>query len=342
MYDNLHDVLQQMEAFGIALRAKDLQAFPKRLAKRVTCGAAGKDWYKLHEFDREVGGRFLVGTFGTYRHGGTWAKVDVQWRELGEAERARMKAQRQAQEAAAAAKAAEEGRMAAMGAAELWRSGSVTGTSPYLAKKGVVGEACRYLPDGSLLVPLIRYDLPRSEALKGVQRIYPGPRVHGRTGEALPQKVFTKSFLKPGCAVRLGDVVPGGLILVTEGYATGLSIRMALDHALPVFVALDAGNLGHVVPMLRGLYPKARLLICADDDWQTRCPHTGRLTNPGRTAAMAVAKATPACDVVYPVFDAATRQHGDTDFNDLHARQGLGAVARQLGATVQAIRSIHG
>jgi putative DNA primase/helicase len=334
-------VLQQMEVFGIQLRAKDLQSFP-RIAKRVTCGSAGKDWYKLHEFRPQSGGCFLVGTFGTYRHSGSFAKVDVNWRELGEAERTRMREQRAAQEARAAVERAAEVAAAELTAAEMWRSGMAAGHSPYLVKKGVQGEACRYLPDGSLLVPLIRYDLPRADALKGVQRIYPGPRVHRRTGEALPQKVFTKNFSKPGCSVRLGDVLPGALILVTEGYATGLSIRMALEHMVPVFVALDAGNLGHVVPMLRALYPDNRLLVCADDDWQTRCKHTGRLTNPGRTAAMAVARQTTACDVVWPVFDAATRQHGDTDFNDLHARQGLGAVTRQLGATVQAIRSIHG
>ena len=58
------------------------------------------------------------------------------------------------------------------------------------------------------------------------------------------------------------------------------------------------------------------------------------LCNPGRTAAMKVAKLAPGCDVLWPVFTRATRAPKDTDFNDLHARQGLDAVARQLVAVL--------
>jgi len=35
-YENFHQVLAQMEQFGIVLKDKDVTAFPKRLAKRVT------------------------------------------------------------------------------------------------------------------------------------------------------------------------------------------------------------------------------------------------------------------------------------------------------------------
>jgi phage/plasmid primase-like uncharacterized protein len=109
-----------------------------------------------------------------------------------------------------------------------------------------------------------------------------------------------------------------------------------------VFVALDAGNLAHVVPLLRALYPRTRILILADDDWKTRDPGTMELTNPGRTAARKVAKLVDGCDFVVPIFDAATRAPKDTDFNDLHIRQGLDAVRRQLAGVVAAMARIYG
>jgi putative DNA primase/helicase len=123
-------------------------------------------------------------------------------------------------------------------------------------------------------------------------------------------------------------------VLVCEGYATGLSIRMALDRQVPLYVALDAYNLAYVVEIVRALHPRAHLLICADDDWKTKDHHG---PNPGRRAAKAAAKATPQCDIVWPVFTEATRQAKDTDFNDLHLREGLQAVSKQLHAVMRAI-----
>lgn len=331
--ENIREVLHQMELFGIALRHQDSMKFPV-LNKRTTCGAGGKYWYKLYEFHPRAGGSRLVGSFGSYRSGES-LKVEVDWAALSEAERERYRAERAAARKAEEAARAEEVRLAALSAADLWASGSRTGTSPYLQRKGVEGESCRYLPDGSILVPLLRYDLPRDQALRAVQRIHPGPRRHRRTGEELPQKVFTKGFGKTGCCVRLGEIQPeSALLIVCEGYATGLSIRMATGRRWPVFVALDAYNLAPVVELLRSLYPQTFILICADDDWKT-ADHEG--PNPGRRKARQAAKAVTDCEIVWPVFDAATRELKDTDFNDLHQRQGLAAVARQLQRVVATI-----
>lgn len=310
-------------------RDKDL---PLRVPtpKRRTCGKAGKWWYWLQEFRPDSGGTFVVGRFGSYKTGDS-QKVDVDWAPLAEAEKSRMAAERKAAQELADTARKQEADLAACSAAELWRKASIKGHSPYLDRKGVIGEACRYLPDGSLLVPLLRYDLPRDQALRAVQRILPDG-----------SKRFTKGFTKPGCCVRLGVVNPGALLLVCEGYATGLTLRMATRQQLPVFVALDAGNLQHVVPLLRQLHPHNRILVCADDDWRTRDQRTGQLCNPGRTAAKAVAKHVEGCDFLWPVFPPATRGPKDTDFNDLHASQGLEAVRHQLEAVLQALRSKHG
>ncbi len=351
-WENYHDVLQQLADFGIEMSAtKDLPGFPKRMAKRVTCGKGGKDWYKLYEFERD-GRCYLVGGFGTYRHGGTFQKVDVEWAPLSEAERERQRAARQAQIEAAKARAREEAELARASALDLWRKAVPVGVSPYLQRKGLEGESCRYLaspltlrwpgepgeqdtvvrlPEGTLVLPLLRYDFPRTEALRALQFIRPDGA-----------KVYLKGFEKPGCALRLGHVVPEPrLVLVCEGYATGLSIRLGTDYAFPVFVAWDAGNLAHVVPLVRGLFPNTRLLVCADDDWKTFDRRTGRLNNPGRTAAKAAARDVPGCDLVWPVFKAATRGEKDTDFDDLRQREGLHVVRRQLTGLIRDMGRIY-
>lgn len=332
--DNLNAVLHQMEAFGIELRSKPddrnrIDTFVP--GKKTTIGKGGKSWFKFYLFRPNAGGEYITGSFGTYRHGGAWEKVEQDWAPLSEAER-----KRHAEERARAAEHArlekeEAKRIAALDAADLWHMASREGVSPYLVCKGLLGEACRYLPDGTLVLLLIRYDMPREQAVQAAQRILPDGR-----------KFYTAGFSKPGCALRLG-VVDGStqLLVVVEGYATGLTVRTALDRQIPVYVAFDAGNLHHVVRMLRELHPEVRMLICADDDWRTRDPITKELNNPGRTAAKAIAKQVSGVDIVYPIFDR-TRQDGDTDFDDLRIRQGLEAAQRQLQGAVRMMERVHG
>lgn len=327
--DNEQNVLLQLQDFGIELRARD-KIEPD--GRKRTVGKGGKHWVKLHTFRPDAGGAYIVGAFGSYRTG-EWQKVEVDWAPLSEAERERAARERAARAEAERKARAEEAALAALSAAELLARASRDGSSPYLERKQVQGEACRYMPDGTVVVPLMRYDLPVDERLRAVQRILPDGR-----------KLFTKGFEKPGCCVRLGTIDPAlsALAMVCEGYATGLTARMATHRQHPVFVALDAGNLAHVVPLLRALYPRTRILLLADDDWLTKDQHTGELVNPGRSAAKAVAKKVEGCDFVVPIFATATREAKDTDFNDLHAREGLDAVARQLAGVVAAMGKRYG
>lgn len=325
----VHQLREFMARFGHELRSKDRPLVVDH-PKSKGCGTKGKYWYKLHSFRPDSGGSLITGSFGKYGSDQR-EKVAIDWKPINQAECDRQKAERDAKHAENARQRQQLADFAAMGAAELWSRASKTGTSPYLAKKGVVGECCRFLPDGSIVVPLLRYDLPRDQALRAVQTIYPDG-----------SKLFTKGFAKAACAVRLGDVQPGHIVLVCEGYATGLTLRMACANGLAVYVALDAGNLQHVVPLVRQLHPQCRILICADDDWRTRDPITKKLSNPGRAAAKQAAAATNDVEVVYPIFNTTTRGDKDTDYNDLHARQGLEAVSRQIRTVVQGIRSIYG
>lgn len=301
------DVLGQMLAAGL-----DAPPAPLDLHGRVVrFGPKKRQWYSLREMRTDGGSYVVVGSFGDWR-GGECHRVSVDWKGLSEQEREQLQAQRVSQQQAEAAQRQQAAKQAAMSAAELWASASRVGSSEYLVRKAVEPEACRYLADGSIVVPLLRYDEPRETALKALQRVWPDG-----------SKRFTRGFSKPGVCLRLGHVVVGEPILVCEGYATGLSLRMATARKLPVVVALDAGNLLPVVELLRSLYPHAELLICADDDFKTS-------GNPGREKAHKASRAVERCRYTYPVFLPHMRGPKDTDFNDLHARAGLHVVQRQL------------
>ena len=130
--DNMAEVIHQMQAFGVQFKDKDLP-LTVGMAKRKTCGIKGKWWYWLQEF-RARNGTYIVGKFGSYKTGDS-AKVEIDWKPLGDAERARQRAEQlQAEQARQAARAAEA-ELAAMGAADLWRRAARTGTSPYLQRK---------------------------------------------------------------------------------------------------------------------------------------------------------------------------------------------------------------
>lgn len=333
--DNLAAVLHQITEFGIELRAtpddrERVRNFTP--GKRTTFGKGGKSWFKFYLFRPEMGGQFITGSFGTYKGGGSWEKVEQDWAPLSQAERDRQRREREADAERARLEREESKRIAALDAVNLWHFASREGRSPYLERKGLKGEACRYLPDGTLVILMLRYDLPREEAIQAAQRIL-----------ANGEKYYTKGFAKPGCALRLGTVDDDTqLVIVCEGYATGLTIRAALDWRIPVYVAFDAGNLHHVVPLVRGLHEDVRILICADDDHLTRDPQTKKLNNPGRTAARLIARRVEAVDIVYPVFDLVLRQKPDTDFDDLRIRQGLDVCARQLRRTISQLEAVRG
>lgn len=339
-WDNEAEVVHQLDALlkvdGRTWKTDGERSSLKIDGRRHGFGKRGTCWYVLHTFaPRNSTRQFIVGAYGSWKSGATFK---VEWDREGltdeareayrlQQEQAREKARIEAQEAAAAA---------ALTAGELWARAVREGRSAYLERKGLEPESCRflaekmvlarrdpndkpiYLPAGSLVLPLLRYDLPREQAVRGLQFIKPDGG-----------KVFTEGFAKSGCSVRLGNLDDGDtqIILVCEGYATGLSVRQATGQRWPVFVALDAYNLQWVVEILRGLYPPAHILICADDDWKTR-DHEG--PNPGRLKAWKVARSTPGCDIIWPVFNPATRQPKDTDFNDLHLREGIGRVEQQL------------
>ena len=249
--------------------------------------------------------------------------------------------QRRRQDRAARAQAEQQQRRvlaldAQARALQTWRQAQPDGVSTYAIRKGIDRpESCRYLAEnegGGLVIPMLRYDLPRDEALKGVQII----RDDG-------SKKFTYGMEKPGTACRLGLPVVGEPLFICEGYATGMSIRMALERRFPVFVAWDAYNLPVVVESVYQLLPACPIVICADDDWKTT--NKGVANNVGRIQAQIAMDGVMDAGArlvvrSYPMFGA-QRGDKDSDFNDLQRLDGLDEVRKQLDLALEVLREIQ-
>ena len=242
-----------------------------------------------------------AGAFGDWRSGlqSTWcAKSDNAMTPAErEANRQRMKAmaaQRDAGKLATQLQASET-------AVKLWNDATPCTEHPYLTAKGVKAYGLRVDADGFLILPM----RDTAGKLWNIERINPAD---------FKDKRGLYGGRRTGLYHAIGSK-PVDKLIVCEGYATGASIHEATNW--PVAVAFNAGNLEPVAIALHKAYPALTLVIGADDD---------RLTpgNTGMTAAKQAALAVGGF-VVVPQF-LAGRPDKATDFNDLAALAGLGAV----------------
>jgi putative DNA primase/helicase len=193
----------------------------------------------------------------------------------------------------------------------IWEaSPRLVGDHPYLTAKGISAHKTRLLNEsltiagkdcsGALLIPLrdSAGEICQLQLIAptGEKRYLPGPKPAG-----LYFSIGTCS-----------DVV-----CIAEGFATAISIHQATGYAAAA--AFDCGNLEPVARVLREKLPMARIILCADDDYQTG-------GNPGIVKATAAARAIGAL-VAVPDFGA-DRPHNATDFNDLARLIGSDAVKR--------------
>ena len=166
--------------------------------------------------------------------------------------------------------------------------------TPYHERKGVdlIGAV---LEGSDVVVPL--FNTNREQV--GHQRITP-------SGD----KRFNPGLKKDGGVFGVvGKLDFQGKCFVSEGWATSVSVHMSTGaDKTPVIFALDAGNLATVCQALQETWPEMELVIAADND----------VNQKGQDAAKSTGLpwAAPAMP--------------DTDWNDLHASQGLQAVATGL------------
>ncbi|HBM0248394.1 TPA: toprim domain-containing protein, partial [Salmonella enterica] len=123
--------------------------------------------------------------------------------------------------------------------------------SPYLAGKGLKGFTPPTYKDGRMFL-----------VIKDVNGTIRGYQTIARDGV----KKLMHGMSKKGAFIA-PDPLPEApeTIIIAEGVATAISAGML--HSGAVVAAIDAGNLKPVALALRGRYPKAKIIIAADNDY---------------------------------------------------------------------------
>ena len=318
---NYDDVWNQLAGYGLLLDGILAVGTARPVRVKVEDGDREKrGWYWLNEVMIE-GAAYIVGAYGIY-HGNDSGKQTVKLNRDGKAMtldpalREAMKTRQAENLKRMKAMREDEAKRAAREAARVWAAYSPDGQSDYLARKGIGGHGVRFAPNGhgTMAVPMTD---PRG-TVHGLQIIRGKNR-----GNKLEKQYFPAGLAKQGHYHLIGGL-PSWICLVAEGYATAATLHEATG--LPVAVAFDAGNLAHVAGVLHKHYKRARLLLCADDDYLTE-------GNPGVTAASNAALAVGGA-WVKPEFAADRGGKKITDFNDLHAVEGLHAVRSQIEARI--------
>jgi putative DNA primase/helicase len=260
-----------------------------------------KGWYVVHSITIDGGESALIGSFGYFIGGDSYSEKIAPGKgiSLDKDQLAAIKAQHLAAQKKAEAQRKLEAAAAAKQAAFAWSKYVVDGESQYLKRKNVQAYGLRYAPSGNGTVAIPMQDT--SAQFCGLQIIRGKDR-----GNKLEKQYWPKGLNKKGAFHLIGGT-PRSVILIAEGYATCATLHQATGF--PVAVAFDAGNLLAVAIALHKKYPRAKILICADDDYLTE-------GNPGCKAAEAAALAVSG-SWVKPVFEADREGKKLTDFNDL-------------------------
>ncbi len=336
-YINYDDIVDQLQVGGLRLDTVKTSrggitigqlvvdsTSPVRCETEASKEKRGWYWISVVQFP-DADGRledYLIGSYGIY-HGNDNGKQNLKLKRdgrpsLSPAERDAMRTRLEAQAKRAKALRAAEAKKAAQEAERCWRLYVPTGQSDYLKRKGVHAFGLRYSPsgNGTLAIPM-----QRDGRIVGLQIIRGADR-----GNKLEKQYWPAGMDKVGAYHLIGGI-PRGLVLVAEGYATAASLHMATG--LTVAVAFDAGSIMPVVADLAKKYRTSKILICADDDYLTP-------GNPGVEAARLAATAHRAgwCQPEFAE-ERSTTKKGPTDYNDLHALEGLHIVTAQIEAALR-------
>lgn len=354
---NYDDALQQLRDFGLLVDHLEIDA-PRMIRCKVEGGDREKrGWYILHTFTTSRGDFLIVGSFGAWHGNENYArKVELRKIEIDPNEVAALKRRLADDRKAADAARKREADKAADAATIAWGNLSESGDSEYLAAKKVGAYGMRFSPSGAAALPL----LDTQGRIHGLQILR--PKAAAKKAGKLEKEFWPRGVAKKGHFHLLGS--PSWIVLVAEGYATAASLHMATGH--PVAVAFDAGNLLPVAEALRKRYPQTKILIAADNDdlgkcrndtcrarialanHPAECPSCGKphgYTNAGVGGASSAAMAVNGSWVAPAFADPEARIAAylasgakPTDFNDLHAVEGLHVVRVQVEAHLSALR----
>lgn len=263
-------------------------------------------WYTLH-LDGIPAGNF--GCWRTLPDGMNWSAksssaMTESERQAHHARVTAMKAQREVEAKARHAEARAQ-------CERLWESsGECPPDHPYVVQKCIQPLGVRVLNE-TIIVPVMV-----DNALSSLQFIEPNGAKRMKSGGDA-----TGGYCDIG--ERLYDAT---IIVICEGWATGCSLHEATGYR--VRMAFNSGNLMAVAKATRKAFPNARIILAADDDYRNT-------TNTGITSATAAANAVGGVMVVPQFGDG--RGEKDTDFNDLHQKEGIETVLHQIDSAMDSV-----
>lgn len=168
----------------------------------------------------------------------------------------------------------------------------------YLERKGIPApKGLKLASDGRLIVPVYGSD----DELISVQYI----AVDGG-------KRFLARASVNGGWFRVGEAADPAVVAVAEGMATAASIHAATGW--PCYVGFSCGGLKAAAETAKRHYPKAQIIVCGDKGNGSQHAHDAAIAVGGVSAIPQLTQGT--------------------DFNDLHASEGLAAVRQQLEAAL--------
>ncbi|CAG4906218.1 VapE domain-containing protein [Paraburkholderia saeva] len=254
---SLDQIAAQLAAAGHP-KLPDGHPRPAETGKPHRYGPGKKFWYSIHKVERN--GRIIgyIGAFGRWvgddngAQSFAWEGEALAPEDMAATRERQAKAEREEER-----KREHAAQMAANRARSQWQGAAVDGASAYLDRKQITPEGVRFDVDSTIFVPMYQYGGDEARMV-GLQKITPDG-----------QKRFNKGMEKKGASLLIGTIESGDKVaMISEGYATGRSIRMATDERIPMLVCFDAGGIMAAVMYLRATYPDLHLLICADDDWK--------------------------------------------------------------------------
>lgn len=358
-YINYDDVVAQLEGAGLVLD-KPL-TFDARIQRWKTADSKGGEkpgWSRLKEWQSKAGHVYVVGCFGVWQ--GTddgYTKVELPKRDdpqrpaLSDEDIAAARAAQKAAQQAIAEERKREAKTAAGWAAQVWAKCLPAVEHEYLTRKRIGPNGARVwgnaedlrLPGiddanhwrlmksvGALVAPM--HDINGN--VVGIQFIFP-------KGHEFEGKQFWPTGMAMGGSFGvIGGWRRSGVLLLAEGFATAATLHETTGQ--PVAYAFSANNIGKAAKAIRAKYKQLRILICADDDYNTE-RKTGK--NPGVDAAQLAASEIELAAWLKPdfadVLGEADRSVGPkiSDFNDLFFLAGSPlVVANQINARLDALK----
>ncbi len=351
MASNYDSVLEQLRAAGIIV--DDLRT---GTTKPVRCKVEGsrekRGWYILHEINTANGDLVIVGSYGVWMGSeNNSQKIEIKKTEFTDEQRESLRKRLADDRKRAESERKVEVERAAQVAAKAWSSCLPVGESNYLTHKGVGAHGLRFSPSGACVIPM----LDTAGKVHGLQIVR--SNAEAKAKNRLAKEFWPAGLAKKGHFHLIG--MPTNVLLVCEGYATGASLYEATG--IPVAIAFDANNLAPVAGALRKRYKRVKILVCGDDDNFGTCmsckekvilsiePQTcsacgsdhKRINTGVTSASMAALEVDGAwCK---PYFEDEPKRHSLfakkgiklSDFNDLHAADGLHAVRVQIEYKLQ-------